>query len=158
MQIEDAIDTLAELFSMHGVPKHIRSDNGPEFIANAIQRWFQQLSITALYVEPGSPWENGYAESFFSRFRDEFLALEEFEDLTAARMLTSSWRKDYNHHRPHSSLGYLTPVEFAARNRCGHPLPIRIFITRGTENQSWSSRWAMRRATAERHDWSALRT
>ena len=88
---------------------------GPEFIAQAIQRWFEQLEITALYIEPGSPWENGYAESFFSRLRDEFLALEEFENLKAARKLTKAWREDYNHHRPHSSLGYLTPVEFAAR-------------------------------------------
>ena len=82
---EDAIDTLAELFAMRGVPQHIRSDNGPEFVAKAIQRWLGQLEIEALYIEPGSPWENGYAESFHSRLRDEFLALEEFESLAAAR-------------------------------------------------------------------------
>ena len=111
---EDVIDALAELFVVYGVPKHIRSDNGPEFIAEAIRRWFEQLDIKALYIEPGSPWENGYAESFFSRFRDEFLALEEFENLKSARKLTKAWREDYNHHRPHSSLGYLPPVEFAA--------------------------------------------
>ncbi len=102
----DVIDTLAELFAMRGVPKCIRSDNGPEFIARAVQRWLGQLEIEALYIEPGSPWENGYAESFHSKFRDEFLALEVFESLTAARRLTRSWRTDYNHHRPHSSLGY----------------------------------------------------
>ena len=112
---EDVIDTLAELFSMRGVPKCIRSDNGPEFIAHAIQRWLTQLNIEALYIEPGSPWENGYAESFHSRLRDEFLELEEFESLSAARTLSSRWQADYNHNRPHSSLEYLTPIEFAAR-------------------------------------------
>jgi putative transposase len=112
---EDVIDTLAELFAMRGVPNHIRSDNGPEFIAQAIQRWLAQVAVQTLYIEPGAPWENGYAESFHSRLRDEFLAIEVFENLSAARKLTAAWREDYNHHRPHSSLGYLTPVEFAAR-------------------------------------------
>jgi transposase InsO family protein len=112
---EDVIDTLAELFAMRGVPQHIRSDNGPEFIARAIQRWTKQLSIETLYVEPGSPWENGYAESFHSRLRDEFLALEVFDSLVAARKLTQAWRDDYNNHRPHGSLGYVPPAEFAAR-------------------------------------------
>jgi transposase InsO family protein len=112
---EDVIDTLAELFAMRGVPRHIRSDNGPEFIARAIQRWTKQLSIETLYIEPGSPWENGFAESFHSRLRDEFLALEIFESQAAARKLTAAWREDYNYHRPHSSLGYVAPVEFATR-------------------------------------------
>ena len=112
---EDVIDTLAELFAMRGVPRHIRSDNGPEFIARAIQRWLAQVEVETLYIEPGSPWENGFAESFHSRLRDEFLATEVFESLVAARKLTQAWRDDYNHHRPHSSLGYVTPVEFAAR-------------------------------------------
>ena len=112
---EDVIDTLAELFAMRGVPKHIRSDNGPEFIARAIQRWLTQVEVETLYIEPGSPWENGFAESFHSRLRDEFLALEVFENLAAARKLTQAWRDDYNHHRPHSSLGYVTPAEYAAR-------------------------------------------
>lgn len=112
---EDVIDTLSELFAMRGVPEYIRSDNGPEFTAQAIQRWLEQLEIAALYIEPGSPWQNGYAESFHSRVRDEFLALEEFESLAAARTLTTAWKDDYNHHRPHSSLGYVAPSEFAAR-------------------------------------------
>ena len=116
---EDVIDTLAELFAMRGVPACIRSDNGPEFIARAIRRWLDQVEVEALYIEPGSPWENGYAESFFSRLRDEFLALEIFENLLAARKLTAAWREDYNHHRPHSSLGYVPPSEFAAR--CAAP-------------------------------------
>lgn len=118
---EDVIDTLAELFAMRGVPQCIRSDNGPEFIANAIRRWLTQVEIEALYIAPGSPWENGYAESFHSRLRDEFLAIEEFESLSAARQLTAAWREDYNHHRPHSSLGYVTPSEFAARCAASTP-------------------------------------
>lgn len=112
---EDVIDTLVELFAMRGVPRAIRSDNGPEFVAGAIRRWLQQVEVTTLYVAPGSPWQNGYAESFHSRLRDEFLAREVFESLSAARRLTAAWKEDYNHHRPHSSLGYLTPDEFAAR-------------------------------------------
>lgn len=104
---EDVIDTLAELFAMRGVPQCIRSDNGPEFVAKTVQRWLNQVDVEALYIEPGSPWENGYAESFHSRFLDEFLAVEEFESLSAARALTAFRREDYNHHRPHSSLGYV---------------------------------------------------
>jgi transposase InsO family protein len=118
---EDVIDTLAELFAMRGVPKCIRSDNGPEFIARRVQRWLAQVEVQTLYIEPGSPWENGYAESFHSRLRDEFLALEVFESLAAARKLTAAWRNDYNHHRPHGSLGYVAPVEFAARCTASAP-------------------------------------
>ena len=118
---EDVIDTLAELFAMRGVPEHIRSDNGPEFIAVALRKWLDQLDVEALYIEPGSPWENGYAESFHSRLRDEFLAMEEFESLSAVRRLTQSWRDDYNHHRPHSSLGYVPPADFAARCTASTP-------------------------------------
>jgi putative transposase len=111
---EDVIDTLAELFAMRGVPGHIRSDNGPEFVAAAIGRWLAQVDVEALYIEPGSPWQNGYAESFHGRLRDEFLAVEVFDNLATARSLTAAWREDYNHHRPHSSLGYQTPGAFAA--------------------------------------------
>ena len=121
---EDVIDTLAELFAMRGVPEHIRSDNGPEFIALAIQRWLAQVGVETLYIEPAAPWENGYAESFHSRFRDEFLATEEFENLPAAKKLSAAWREDYNHHRPHSSLGYRTPKEFAARCAASAPKPV----------------------------------
>jgi len=111
---EDVIDTLAELFAMRGVPGAIRSDNGPEFVAAAIRRWLNQVEVETRYIAPGSPWENGYAESFHSRLRDEFLALEIFDNLPAARALTTAWRDDYNHCRPHGSLGYRTPNEFAA--------------------------------------------
>ncbi len=118
---EDVIDALAELFAMRDVPMHIRSDNGPEFVAHAIQKWLGQVGVQTLYIAPGAPWENGYAESFHSRLRDEFLALEEFENVAAARKLTSAWQEDYNHHRPHSSLGYLAPVEFAVRCAASAP-------------------------------------
>ena len=96
-----------------GVPKHIRSDNGPEFIAKALKGWLENLGIETLYIEPGSPWENGYAESFNSRFRDEFLALEEFENLAVAKVLTQMHQANYNEDRPHSSLDYMPPAEFA---------------------------------------------
>ncbi|HEX6960674.1 MAG TPA: IS3 family transposase [Lacipirellula sp.] len=112
---EAVIDWLAELLAMRGVPKCIRSDNGPEFIARAIRKWLAQVGVQTLYVQPGSPWQNGYAESFHSRLRDEFLAMEEFESLAAARQLTAAFRDDYNHHRPHGSLGYQAPAAFAAR-------------------------------------------
>lgn len=115
MKSEDVIDSLAELFAMRGVPQSIRSDNGPEFVSRAIQAWLSKLGIEALYVAPGSPWENGYAESFHSKLRDEFLSREEFETVSDARRRTTSWREDYNDHRPHSSLGYLTPSAFARR-------------------------------------------
>ena len=111
---EKVIDVLADLFRIRGVPKHIRSDNGPEFIAQAIRRWLSQAGVETLYVEPGSPWENGYAESFHSRLRDELTNREEFTSLAEARYLADAWRLEYNHRRPHSSLGYQTPAEFAA--------------------------------------------
>ena len=112
---EDVIDVLAELFARRGVPQCIRSDNGPEFIAKAIQRWLKQLDVETLYIEPGAPWQNGYAESFHSKVRDEFLALEEFESLHAAQKLTKAWQATYNDVRPHSSLDYQTPTEFSTR-------------------------------------------
>jgi len=85
---EDVIDTLAELFAMRGLPKCIRSDNGPEFVAQAIRAWLRLVNVETLYIEPGSPWENGYAESFHGRLRDEFLATEVFESLAATKVLT----------------------------------------------------------------------
>jgi putative transposase len=111
---EDVIDTLAELFAMRGVPRCVRSDNGPEFIAQAIGHWFEKTGVASLYIEPGAPWENGYAESFHSRLRDELLNVQAFADLREARALSVAWRDDYNHQRPHSSLGYQPPAAFAA--------------------------------------------
>lgn len=114
MTADGVIDVLAELLAVRGVPKHIRSDNGPEFIAAAIRRWLEHAKVGPLYIEPGSPWENGYAESFHSRLRDELLNRVEFVDLADARALGTAWRLEYNHRRPHSSLGYQTPAEFSA--------------------------------------------
>ena len=114
---EDVIDTLVMLFAMRGVPAHIRSDNGPEFIANAIKKWLNQIDVKTLYVEPASPWQNGYAESFHSKVRDEFLNCEIFESLCSAQKQTGRWKNEYNQVRPHSSLGYRTPEEFS--QQCG---------------------------------------
>jgi len=113
MTSRDIIDVLQGLFVAHGLPEHIRSENGPEFIAKALRQWLERSSVGPLYIEPGSPWENGYAESFHSKVRDEFLGCEVFESLTAAVKLSASWRRQYNEVRPHSSLGYVTPAEFA---------------------------------------------
>jgi putative transposase len=108
------IDVLIELLHVRGLPQHIRSDNGPEFIARAIRRWLEKARVKTLYVAPASPWENGYAESFHGRLRDELLNAELFTSLAEARHLASVWRLEYNHRRPHSSLGYATPAAFAA--------------------------------------------
>lgn len=113
IKAQDAIDILAELFAMHGVPEHLRSDNGPEFIAAGMRAWLHAVDVKTLYIEPGSPWENGYAESFNSKCRDEFLNAEEFDTIRHARALAGGWQRDYNESRPHSSLGYQTPYEFA---------------------------------------------
>jgi transposase InsO family protein len=110
---EEVIDRLATLTALRGLPKFIRSDNGPEFIAGPLREWLGELDVGTLYIEPGSPWENAFAESFNSRFRDEFLAVEVFDNLPAAKRLTAAWRVNYNDHRPHSSLGYMTPSDFA---------------------------------------------
>ena len=121
---DDVVAALDRVKEARGCPQSIRVDNGPEFISKAIQSWLKKLQIETLYVTPGSPWENGFVESFHSRLRDEFLALEEFESLRAARTLTQLWKDDYNHHRPHSSLDYQTPAEYAAR--CVAPVPEKV--------------------------------
>jgi putative transposase len=107
-------EVLIGLFTTRGVPRHIRSDNGGEFIARTIRRLATLTGVEHLYIAPGSPWENGYAESFHSRLRDELLNAEVFADVREAKALAAAWRREYNHHRPHSSLGYLPPATFAA--------------------------------------------
>jgi putative transposase len=107
------VQILVELIRGRGAPVHIRSDNGPEFIAQAIRRGCVEAKVEVLYIEPGAPWENGYAESFHARLRDELLEREEFSSVLEARVLGRAWREEYNHKRPHSALGYRTPVEFA---------------------------------------------
>ena len=114
MTATDAVDVLMELASLRGMPRHIRSDNGPEFIACAIRSWLGAAKVETLYIEPGSPWENGYAESFHARLRDELLDVEVFGSVAEAKVLALAWRLEYNHRRPHSSLKYQTPAEFAA--------------------------------------------
>jgi len=111
----DVIETLRHLFAVRGKPRFIRSDNGPEFIAHAVRDWLAASGIETLYIEPGSPWENGYCESFNSRLRDELLNRELFMDLREAKVVVEDYRLDYNHRRPHSALGYVTPASFAAK-------------------------------------------
>lgn len=105
---------LIDLFASRGVPGHIRSDNGGEFIARTIRRLATLTGVEHLYIAPGSPWENGYAESFHSRLRDELLNAEVFIDVQDAKAMARAWREEYNHRRPHSSLGYVPPAVFAA--------------------------------------------
>ncbi len=109
------LDILTNLFLTRGVPKHIRSDNGPEFIAEAIRDLGKQTDLEMLYIQPASPWENGFAESFFSRLRDELLNVEEFMNLAEARWFAKRRLHEHNEERPHSSLGYQTPSEFASQ-------------------------------------------
>ena len=99
----DVIDALTDLFILRGVPAYIRSDNGPEFIAEAVRDWIKPVGAKTAYIEPGSPWENGYCESFNSKLRDELLAREIFFDLREAQILIETWRRHYNTTRPHSS-------------------------------------------------------
>jgi len=107
---QDVIDQLYELFLLRGVPEHIRSDNGTEFTARGIRKWLAQIGVNTLYIEPGSPWENGYIESFNGKLRDELLDREIFTTLTEAKVLIEEWRKEYNQVRPHSALGYKPPA------------------------------------------------
>ncbi len=113
----DVIQTLRELFAVRGAPQFMRSDNGPEFIAQAVRDWLAESGVETLYIEPGSPWENGYCESFNSRLRDELLNRELFMDLREAKVVVEDYRLNYNHRRPHSALGYVTPASFAAKAR-----------------------------------------
>jgi transposase InsO family protein len=125
----DVLASLGEAIGRYGAPAHIRSDNGPEFIAYAIQDWLEQKQIKAIYIQPGSPWENGHIESFHDKFRDELLNREIFGSLLEAKIVIGQWREEYNAERPHSSLGNKTPEEFAAsacalgRFRSGYALP-----------------------------------
>ncbi|MGA8527016.1 MAG: IS3 family transposase, partial [Candidatus Sulfotelmatobacter sp.] len=104
------IETLADVMLARGIPEHIRSDNGPEFIAKELRKWLGKVGTRTLYIEPGSPWENGYCESFNGKLRDEFLNGEIFYSLKEAQILTERWRVEYNTERPHSALGYRPPA------------------------------------------------
>ncbi len=110
LNADDVLEALERLFIERGVPGHIRSDNGPELTAIAIREWLARLDVRTLFIEPGSPWENGYNESFNGKLRDELLDREIFYTLEEARVLIGWWRDEYNHFRPHSSLGYRPPA------------------------------------------------
>ena len=114
LRSSDVIDVLSDLFIVRGVPGHIRSDNGPEFVAKAVRDWITAVGARTAFVEPGSPWENGYCESFNSKLRDELLNGEIFYSLAEAQIVIESWRQHYNTKRPHSSLGYRPPAPAAA--------------------------------------------
>jgi len=111
----DVVEVLRYLFAVRGCPAYIRSDNGPEFVSNAVQKWLENSGVDTLYVAPGSPWENGYVESFNSKLRDELLNRELFLHIDELRYVADRWRMDYNHYRPHSSLDYMAPAAFAAK-------------------------------------------
>ena len=110
MTANDVLWVLADLFLEYGIPEHIRSDNGPEFVAVAVRDWLAELGVTTLFIEPGSPWENGYIESFNSKLRDELLDGELFYTLREAQILVAGWRRLCNGLRPHSSLGQRPPA------------------------------------------------
>jgi transposase InsO family protein len=124
----DVIDVLSDLFILRGVPGHVRSDNGPEFVAKAVQAWITAVGARTAYIAPGSPWENGFVESFNARLRDELLDGEIFYSLREAQVVIESWRRHYNQVRPHASLGYRAPAPevivpaFAARPRAASPV------------------------------------
>jgi putative transposase len=123
MTAEEIQEILAEVVAKRGAPPHrIRSDNGPEFAAEAVRSYLGGSGSGTLYVAPASPWQNGYAESFHSKLRDEFLELEEFESVAQAQALAELWKEEYHTERPHSSLKYVTPAEFAAT--CRRYVPI----------------------------------
>jgi putative transposase len=134
MTAEEIQVILAEVAAKRGGPPHrIRSDNGPEFAAEAVRAWLEATGSGALYVAPASPWQNGYAESFHSKLRDEFLNLEEFESPMQAQALGTLWKEEYNTERPHSSLKYKTPAEYAAR--CERYVPIEETPTEPPPNE-----------------------
>ena len=117
----DVLQQPTELFVARGTPAYLRSDNGPELTANAVREWLARVGVTLLFMEPGSPWENGYIESFNGKLRDELLDRELFYTLAEAQILTERWRHEYNHLRCHSALGYRPPAPEAIA-----PLPLRL--------------------------------
>ncbi len=106
----EVIETLSDAMLIHGIPEHIRSDNGPEMTSKRVRNWLQQIGVQTLFIEPGSPWENGYNESFNGKLRDECLNAEIFYSLKEAQIIIEQWRRHYNTKRPHSSLGYRPPA------------------------------------------------
>jgi putative transposase len=122
----DVLEVLNELFLERGVPVHIRSDNGSEFTAKRVRAWLKKLEIKPLFIEPGSPWENGFVESFNGKMRDELLAREIFYSLKEAQIMIEMWRKHYNTIRPHSALGYRPPVPATIMLQSHQSQPVRL--------------------------------
>jgi len=125
LRSSDVIDTLNELFLRRGIPEHIRSDNGSEFIAEQVRNWLTLLEVKPLYIEPGSPWENGYVESFHGKFRDELLSREQFDNFWEAEVLIERWRKEYNTIRPHSALNYRPPAPQTMK----YAMPVSLILS-----------------------------
>jgi len=125
LKAADVLEWLQKAIDQHGAPKFLRSDNGSEFIAKIVQRWLKANRIKTIYIEPGSPWQNGFVESFHGRFRDECLNREQLWTLSEARVVVGDFRQKYNQVRPHSRLGYESPAVFAARN-CPSPAPVGL--------------------------------
>ena len=115
LRSDDVLHCLTELFARHGAPEHLRSDNGPEFTARVVRQWLERVGVRTLYIEPGSPWENGYNESFNGKLKDELIDREIFYSLREAQVLVEQWRREYNTVRPHSALGYRPPAPEAIR-------------------------------------------
>ena len=115
LKSDDVLHTLAGLFAKHGAPEHLRSDNGPEFTSQVVRAWLGRVGVRTLFIEPGSPWENGYNESFNGKLKDELVDREIFYSLREAQVLVEQWRREYNTIRPHSSLGYRPPAPQAVR-------------------------------------------
>jgi transposase InsO family protein len=125
LKSEDVLVWLQKAIQQHGAPEYLRSDNGSEFIAKIVQGWLAAQQIKTIYIEPGSPWQNGFVESFHGRFRDECLNREQLWTLTEARVVVGDYRREYNQERPHSRLGYESPAAFAARSR-PFPAPVGL--------------------------------
>jgi len=125
LRSQDVLEWLQKAIQEHGAPSYLRSDNGPEFIANIVQGWLKESGVRTLYIEPGSPWQNGFVESFHGRFRDECLNREQLHTLTEARVVIGDYRQEYNRHRPHSRLGYLSPAAFA-KTQSPSPAPVGL--------------------------------
>jgi putative transposase len=128
IKAKDAVEMIKKVIEGRGAPKHLRRDNGPEFIAKAQREFLAGANVETLYIEPGSPWQNGFAESFNARVMDELIGVEIFTSLLEAQVIGGDWKENYNTRRPHSSLGYLTPQRFAESykhpkevGREGHP-------------------------------------
>lgn len=125
LKSKDVLEWLQKAISEHGAPAYLRSDNGPEFIATIVQDWLRKNGVRTIYIEPGSPWQNGFVESFHGRFRDECLNREQLHTLTEARVVIGDYREEYNRLRPHSRLGYQSPAAYA-QSLCPSPAPVGL--------------------------------